>query len=87
MTEMVRKRINKGKSKALQRPRQPVPKFVLKLLEAMGKIKRVVRKTSCYTRHRGPRECARRVRQREQLRLPKSLRAGAMKRLKTTSSM
>ena len=45
MTEMVRKRINKGKSKVLQRPRQPVPEFVLKLLEAMGKVKRVVRKT------------------------------------------
>ena len=63
MTELVRKRINKGKSKALQRPRQPVPEFVMKLLEAMGKIKRAVRKTSCYTRHQGPRECARRVRQ------------------------
>jgi hypothetical protein len=61
MTEMVRKRINKGKSKRPQRPRQPVPEFVMKLLEAMGKVKRVVRKTSCYTRHQGPRECARRV--------------------------
>jgi hypothetical protein len=63
MTELVRRRINKGKSKSLQRPRQPMPAFVLKLLEAMGKIKSVIPKSSCYTRHQGPRECARRVRQ------------------------
>jgi len=64
MTEMVRRRINKGKSKTSQRPRQPVPEFVLMLLQAMGKIKMpTVRIGSRYTRHQGPRECARRVRQ------------------------
>jgi len=63
MTELVRRKINKVKSKKPQRPRQPVPEFVLKLLEALGKVKRVVRKNSRWTRHQGPRECARRVRQ------------------------
>ena len=49
------------------KPKQPrgirIPENVMKLLEAMGKVKRAVRITSRYTRHQGPRECARRVRQ------------------------
>lgn len=61
MADMVRRRINKGKEP--KRPRQPVPAFVLMLLEALGKIKEIVPKSSRYTRHQGPRECARRVRQ------------------------
>jgi len=87
MTELVRKRINKGKSKAQKRPRQPMPAFVLQLLEAMGKIKQLIPKSSRYARHQGARECARRVRQIKQQRLPKGIRAGAIKRLlKTTST-
>lgn len=60
--QIVRKKINKKKP---ARPRQPIPLFVLKLLEAMGKVKRVVRKASRYAPHQGPRECARRMRQKQ----------------------
>jgi hypothetical protein len=63
MTEQIRRKINKGKSKTSQQPRRPVPMGILKLLESMGKVKRVVRDKSRWTRHQGPRECARRVRQ------------------------
>jgi len=40
-----------------------IPENVLKLLQATGKIRTAVKKSSIYTRHQGPRECARRVRQ------------------------
>ena len=49
------------------KPKQPrvvrIPENVLKRLQAMGRIKTAVNSSSRYTRHQGPRECARRVRQ------------------------
>lgn len=58
--QIVRKKINRKK---LERKGYQVPKAVMMLLEAMGKVKTLVPKAACYTRHQGPRECARRVRQ------------------------
>lgn len=58
--KIVRKKINQKKP---ERKPRPILKAVLALLEAMGKIETIVPKRARYTRHHGPRECARRVRQ------------------------
>lgn len=58
--QIVRRKINKKKP---EKTRQPIPAGILKLLQAMGKIKTVVKKKSTWTPHQGPRECARRVHQ------------------------
>lgn len=58
--QLVRRKINQ---KNPERKPFQIPKAVLKLLEALGKIELPKLRTGRYTRHQGPRECARRVRQ------------------------
>jgi len=55
----------KRKKLPLNVGRQQIPADIMKLLEAMGKGRSVNPKRKNYSPHQGPRECARRVRQKQ----------------------
>ena len=55
--QIVRRKSNKKKP---EEARKPIPAGILKLLKAMGRISMPTLRISRYTRHQGPRECARR---------------------------